>query len=315
MLAVAGVFSGDDEDDGATTTTTAPPPAAAEPPAASNAKQGPEVTSVDVGGRPTAVSAGPAGVWVADSFSSRASMVRPRPASAKPRSFKLNGPASDVAVSGDDAWFALPEQQAVERRSAANPAGAEELVELDGFPAALAADANRVYALSEKAVESIDAERGEVVDRFEVGGFGSGVAVDGRRLWVVVDNREVALLDAESGQAQGDPVEVREAFGVTASEGSAWVVSASGDVTHIDSDSLDTTVSPAPVKEALDVAAGDGTVWVTSSRRTVTRLDPETLERVGEPLRVGDEAASVSVGDRAVWVANGGDGTLSRIEP
>jgi DNA-binding beta-propeller fold protein YncE len=69
------------------------------------------------------------------------------------------------------------------------------------------------------------------------------------------------------------------------------------------------------VPGALDVAAGGGSVWVTSSKRTVTRLDPRTLEPLGDPLPVGDEPASVSVGADAVWVANGGDGTLTRIEP
>jgi hypothetical protein len=315
VLAVAGAFSNDDEEDRTTTTTTGPAPAVAERPAPSDGEERPAVTTVEVGGRPTAVSAGPAGIWVADSFSSRATVVRPGSGNAKPRTFRLDGPASDVAVTEGDAWFALPEQQAIERRSAADPATGGDVVELDGFPSAVAADEARVYALSERAVESVDAESGDVVDRFDVGGFGSSVAVDGNRLWVVVDNREVAVLEAESGQTQGEPVEVREAFGIAARNGAAWVVSASGEVTRIDSESLETTVSPAPVKGALDVAAGDGAVWVTSSRRTATQLDPDTLEPVAKPLRVGDEAASVSVGDDAVWVANGGDGTLSRIEP
>ena len=45
----------------------------------------------------------------------------------------------------------------------------------------------------------------------------------------------------------------------------------------------------------------------------VTRIDPSTGVR--RQIDVGDEPEGVAVGAGAVWVANAGDGTVSRIDP
>jgi peptide/nickel transport system substrate-binding protein len=45
----------------------------------------------------------------------------------------------------------------------------------------------------------------------------------------------------------------------------------------------------------------------------VTRVDPGT--NATQDIHVGDEPAAVAVGPDAVWVANAGDGTVSRIDP
>ncbi|HWO16938.1 MAG TPA: hypothetical protein VNM89_09540 [Solirubrobacterales bacterium] len=48
---------------------------------------------------------------------------------------------------------------------------------------------------------------------------------------------------------------------------------------------------------------------------TVTRIDIESDEIVGDPIEVGNRPGAVAVGEDAVWVANNGDGTVTRIEP
>ena len=45
---------------------------------------------------------------------------------------------------------------------------------------------------------------------------------------------------------------------------------------------------------------------------SVTRIDPDTASTIS--IRVGDEPAALAVGAGAVWVANSGDGTVSRID-
>jgi len=316
ILALAGVFSGGDEDEATQAVRPVQTPAAEETvPERQPAEARPRLTTVRVGGRPAAVAAGQGGVWVADSFERRATVLDSEAPDAEPTTFSLDGPATDVAVTEDGAYYALPEQQSVERRERADPAPPGEIVEVDGFPFGVAAVGGSVWALSESSVEVIDPESGDVTDELDLDGFASSLAFGEGAVWVAEENREVARLDPASGEPDGEPVEVREAFGVTTGEGAAWVVSASGEVTRIDPESLEATVAPAPVRGALDVAAGLGSVWVTSSRRTVTRLDPRSMEPIGRPLTVGDEAASLAVGEDAVWVANGGDGTLTRIEP
>jgi streptogramin lyase len=316
VLALAGVFAGGDDEEAAET----PPPVRAPKtnetkPAPAPAESEPRLTTVRVGGRPTAVAADQGGVWVADSFERRATVLESEAPDARPITFSLEGPASDVTVSESGAYYALPEQQAVERRELADPESPGDAIELDGFPSVLAGIDGSVYALANKAVESIDVDTGEAADRFELTGFGSSLAAGEGFLWVAVDNREVVRIDPASGEADGDPVKVPEAFSVAADEGAVWVVSASGALTRIDPESLHATAVPAPVRGALDVAAGFGSVWVTSTERTVTRLDPRSLEPIGSALKVGDEPASVAVGEDAVWVANGGSGTLTRIVP
>ena len=318
ILALAGVFAGGDDDDDDEPPAAAPSPQ--EPPEgggepAPGGRRPPRVATIRVGGRPTAVAAGQDRVWVADSFSRRATVLDSEARQADPKGFSLEGAASDVTVGESGAWYALPEQQAVERRELGDPEAAGETIGVESFPAAVAAADGAVYGLSERSVELIDPEGGEVADRIDVEGFASSLAVGEGFVWVVRDNREVVRVDPASGRIEGDPVEVPEAFGVATGEGAVWVVSASGEVTRIDPDSLGTATPPARIRGAIDVAAGLGSVWVTSSNRRLTRLDPDTLEPTGKPIPVGDEAASVSVGARAVWVANGGDGTLTRIQP
>jgi len=56
-------------------------------------------------------------------------------------------------------------------------------------------------------------------------------------------------------------------------------------------------------------------VWVADrDHDTVSRIDSAT-NRVTQSSRVGVEPVAVAFGDGAVWVANGPDGTVSRIQP
>jgi YVTN family beta-propeller protein len=45
----------------------------------------------------------------------------------------------------------------------------------------------------------------------------------------------------------------------------------------------------------------------------VTRIDPGS--NATRQIEVGDQPAAVAVGAGSVWVANAGDGTVSRIDP
>ena len=64
------------------------------------------------------------------------------------------------------------------------------------------------------------------------------------------------------------------------------------------------------------IDAGTSTVWVADTRRRHGRkIDLESGEAEGDPIEVGPEPGAVAVGGDAVWVANNGDGTVTRIEP
>ena len=47
---------------------------------------------------------------------------------------------------------------------------------------------------------------------------------------------------------------------------------------------------------------------------SVIKIDPHTLAVVGRP-RVGNDPAAVTFGGGRLWVANAGDGTVTRLDP
>ena len=48
---------------------------------------------------------------------------------------------------------------------------------------------------------------------------------------------------------------------------------------------------------------------------TVTRIDPATGKVAGAAIPVGNRPSDVAVGGGAVWVANQGDDSVTRIAP
>ena len=72
-------------------------------------------------------------------------------------------------------------------------------------------------------------------------------------------------------------------------------------------------IVPAP-EAANSVRGGFGSLWVSTSQRTVVRIDPAdgTEQAV---IETGSGSGFLTVTEDAVWVLNGGDGTVSRIDP
>jgi streptogramin lyase len=56
-------------------------------------------------------------------------------------------------------------------------------------------------------------------------------------------------------------------------------------------------------------------IWVSVGfTDQVVRIDPATGDKQ-ETLTVGDNPEGITAGPRSVWVANGGNNTLTRIDP
>ena len=53
----------------------------------------------------------------------------------------------------------------------------------------------------------------------------------------------------------------------------------------------------------------------SAAEDAVTRIDLESGERSGAPIQVGSKPGAVAVGETAVWVADNGEGAITRIEP
>ncbi len=185
---------------------------------------------------------------------------------------------------------------------------------LEGRPSAMVIDADGAVLVVDDdggRLQRIGVEpEPEPVDGLAPGGALVGVAEVGDAVWVI---------DARGSASRvGVPPVVVELGGTLVD------VVGAGDVLYVGD--LETGV----VHE-LDAATGairgsvhvpDGVVrlalagdqlWVTGAEHTVTRIDLPTLQ-AGAPVEVGNGPIGVAVANGTVWVANGDDGTVTRLD-
>jgi hypothetical protein len=214
-------------------------------------------------------------------------------AASGPTTLRIGGQPTALAAGGGVLWVAdsfAPRGAVLESERA----GAEPTpLDLGGAASDVAAGGDGAFfALPEQGVveRRALADPGAAGEAVRLRGFPSAVAAGEGTVWALSD-RSVERIDPGTAEVTGETPVGGFGSSLAAGEGGVWVVRDNREVTRIDPDSGEAT------------------------ERTVTRLDPDTLEPLGKPLRVGDEPASVTVGEQAVWVANGGDGTVTRIEP
>ncbi|MDP9187643.1 MAG: hypothetical protein M3O25_00150 [Actinomycetota bacterium] len=312
-LAIAGVFSAEDEAEEAPSADTdlgsiAAPDPAPPPPQ-------PQVRRYAVGGRPDTISAGAGYVWAADSLGGR--LQRINPASKQPIAVDAAGFPTDVSAGEGAAWLALADRGAVQRVTGTEGAG--EPIDVEGFPFQIAAGEGSVWAMSQTSVERIDPLAEQAAPPVELGREASAIAAGEGGIWVAGSNRVVLKLDPGNGETSAT-IDVPGAFNVTVGESAVWVLGASagkgagGTLTRIEPAGA-VAGDPIPVAAAVDVAAGLGFVWVTDVGGKLTRYDTATGAPVGDPIDVGREPQSLSVGEGSVWVAAAGEGTVFRITP
>jgi DNA-binding beta-propeller fold protein YncE len=77
-----------------------------------------------------------------------------------------------------------------------------------------------------------------------------------------------------------------------------------------------TPISLPDSSGALVVDDIHSAIWVVFPvDGNVTRFDLETGEQVGEPIEVGASPQDVTYGDEYIWVSNGDDNTVTKIDP
>jgi hypothetical protein len=290
-LAIAGVFDGGDSEP--TADDFGAPAAAPEPEAP---PQQPVVKRIEVGGRPDTIAAGAGYVWVGDTLAGTLKRIHPQ--SERPVRVEAAGFPTDISAAQGAAWLALPDRGAVQRVTVDGPA---EPIKVRGFPFQVAAGEASPPGSVDGPPMSLE-------------GNGSAIAAGEGWVWVTRSNREVVRIRPPGGQPE-QVAEIRGAFNITAGESAAWVLGARGDLTRLDAETGEAAGDPVPTGRGLDVAAGLGYVWVTSENGTVLRFDPETGTETGIPIEVGREPTSIAVGEGAVWVASAGDGAVFKITP
>lgn len=291
--------------------------------------------SIDVGGTPVAVAVGTGGVWVVDNSGSRVieldsmngrPVAKPIPVAAGPEAIAV-GEGGVWVTSGDGTVTRIDPGTRTPREAAAHVAD----------PGGIAAGGGSVWVTSRAkgTVIRIDPRTLKAVDDpVTVGAGPTDVAVGGGAAWVAnTDDGTVTRIDESSGQP-GDPIQVADyqVLGLCFGENAVWAAKTDDrlartiDVVRIDPSASQVGDDAARVPAAIPVrlAAGEGGVWATlvggvrppeSNPRPgqVALLEPASLGTAAQLLRAGDRPAGIAVGEVAVWVADSGSGSVTRI--
>jgi virginiamycin B lyase len=107
---------------------------------------------------------------------------------------------------------------------------------------------------------------------------------------------------------------IRGVGALVSATGSIWIVTDSkGTLARIDPDTNAVVAEVTVAAGATNIVAAGDALWVTSPKG-VSRVNGYT-NVVEETIKVGPSPLAVASGEGAVWVLNGGDGSVSKIDP
>jgi streptogramin lyase len=166
----------------------------------------------------------------------------------------------------------------------------------------------------------IDPKTNKVVDVIRVGRLPVATALAGDFVWVAnVGDSTLTRVDTRSGQTQTIGG-LNSPTGIAADDnGNVWVTTAAYEqVIRVNGKTLQPDITIPLKHNAFLPAVGAGSLWVTEpphnlgEHGTLARINLTTtnLER---RFTVGIFPIAVAVGERAAWVANGADASISRI--
>jgi DNA-binding beta-propeller fold protein YncE len=244
----------------------------------------------------------------------------PQPKPAKVATVKVGEGPIGVTVGEGTVWTAV---RGADEVVAIDP-GTERVASTAGVrtPTAVAVGFRSVWAVTsvDNSLYRLDPAGGQP-QRFEIGLNPSDVAVDGRWVWVTLEGENrVARFDPDAETFETEPVG-EGPRAVATGEGAVWVTNIEeGSVSKIDPDELRRVGSTIEVEgRPSDIAAGGGSVWtvdVLGGRLVeIAARAPGAQATRAHAFDGFNLPRGVKLGFGSVWVASGGDSTLSRIDP
>lgn len=273
----------------------------------------PDVLTLRAGGAPFSLAAGDEALWVGNAGDGTVSRYRLRDGSPVGDPISVPSRPGGIAV-GREVWVGSIEGSVVVRLTPGDSTGRPVPVEVGRDPAAIVLENDDAWvaALNEGTISRIS-RSGEIVATIDELAFPSALAFVGDDLWAAdVTEGTVSRIDSGSATIE-ETIEVGAGPTALASfESELWValfreealaaVDAGGEVEVV-------ALGSAP----SGLATGAGYVWATLAEEdSLVRVDPDTLE-VSERVEVGDNPQGVVVAGGAVWVANQGDNTVTRL--
>jgi len=292
-----------------------------------------EAETVRVGGAPVAIAVGEDTAWVADNVGAQVRRLDGATGRPEGRPAKVGRGPVALAVGEGGVWVATG-AGTVHRLDPATGAADTKAIRV-ADPTGIAAGGGGVWVTSrlKGTVTRIDPRTRRVAGPpVRVGRNPADVAVGFGSVWVAnADDGTVSRLDAGDGRRVGKPLKVgiAQVLALTVGADAVWVATTDlrrpgrVEVRRIDPESgkLDDARIPVPAGVPIDLAAGFGRVWATDvgsilpgeRRGGSVRPVDAPARRVGRAVAVGAEPAGVAIGAGAVWTANAGDGTVTRV--
>jgi YVTN family beta-propeller protein len=234
------------------------------------------IDQLSVGVRPGPMTAGAGAIWVANVDDRTLTRIDPRTRSVV-HNIPLQRTPTDMAYGEHAVWVA------------------------DGLLGTI----ERVDPQFDTVENPIDTETGRAAMGSVAVGFGS--------VWFVSGNSNGVRLDPDSGRktaffSGGSP------SGVAVDGKSVWVANQGDNDVWRFSPATNQSIDMIPVALPTAITTGGGAVWVASAGfNVVMRINPLTAATV--PIPVGRHPSAIAYGAGSVWVANGNDGTVWRIDP
>jgi len=188
---------------------------------------------------------------------------------------------------------------------------------VDRFPDGMAVEGDKLWVAltTGHSVQTLDLATGAVKDTFPLQGEPLAVASGAESIWVTQRAaNKVARFEPNSGQVTASiDVPDQPAF-LTFADGFLWVGGGKGTVTKIDPATNEAEIVAEGLGSANGVAvtSADQPIWITTPNGVLVRDLAGGQEDV--PITVGTQPDYIVIAPSGVWVANRGDGTLSRID-
>jgi DNA-binding beta-propeller fold protein YncE len=227
--------------------------------------------------------------------------------------------ASDIVATPDGLWVTrIEDDEIVELdRTTLRPTGRRVRVGRSPYDIAFGFGDLWVADYRNDSVSRVDPRTARIKGKLIPTGRGPfGVTVGFGRVWVTNEvDRNVVEIDPGTGGVRRKFTVGLGPRGVDTGLGSVWVAgSTSRSVVQVDPKSGVKRRIPVPAL-CQDVTVGAGSVWAAiPDVNSIVRIDPETGSRSGGLISVGAGPVTADYSHGSVWVANGADGTVTRID-
>jgi YVTN family beta-propeller protein len=192
--------------------------------------------------------------------------------------------------------------------------------------AAVVSGGDSTITVRPNEVGVVDPSTNTVTDALRVGSSPRGVAVGEGAVWVAnLDDKTISRIDPRT-HAVRTFATTATPTGIAAGLGAVWVAHWRGTVERIapryerPSDTIRALGPSAvlrpitPFSARATVTVGSGAVWAAYFNSTVVRIDPRD-DKPHASGYAGAQPSGIAVSNEAVWVANFGANTVSRLDP